>query len=77
MILIYTTNFHHEHASECLIGSAETKNIAIELLDDHTANNKTELSIDDVNNLHNINQTQGHNGDFEYCFKELNKNELM
>jgi hypothetical protein len=78
MYLIYTTDFLHSYASREFQGVFDSKERVIKAI---KKNSKiitgAKLSKDDLFNLQNIDQTQGHEGAYEWVIEEVELNKLV
>ena len=59
VIIVYTTDAHHSHASKDFLAVFSSRQKAIEGCKKHAKENKPILSMSDINNLSAFNQTQG------------------
>jgi len=77
MYTIFKTDNQHSHASKDLIGLAENKEIAIDLIREHAKKENEVLNTNDLFNLNNIEQTQGYKGSGEYSMRNEDLNTLF
>lgn len=76
--LVYTTDFHHSYASRSFRGAFTSKEGAIAEITEQTGMlTGGRLSNDDLFNLQNIDQTQGHQGLYEWVIEKVALNELV
>lgn len=73
----YTTDFYHSYGSRDLITVCHNKATAIGRCREHARSNGPDFDEDDGFNLHNINQTQGYDGEHEYVIEEIGLNKVL
>lgn len=78
MYIVYTTDSYHSCASRGFRGVFDTKEEAIGAITEGTEVITGEmLSDDDLFNLQNIDQTQGHQGLYEWVIEKVPLNEIV
>lgn len=74
---IYKTDVHHSYASRDMIAIATDKGKAIVLIEKQVVKDGDTITPDQVFNLQNYKQTQGHEGDNEFQFEEIKTDVLL
>jgi hypothetical protein len=74
---VYTTDIWHSYASRDTIAIATSLETAIKLCKKHAKESGRKISKDQVFNLRNILQTQGHNDEMEYQIEEMDVDTLL
>lgn len=76
VILIYKTDCWHSYQNRELLAVATSKEKAIQLCLEHSADEGNELNKEQLELLNRINQTQGHTGEGEYVLESVDTDTL-
>lgn len=75
--MVYKTDAHHSYTSRDLIGVATFKSTAIIMCTKKAILEDEEISLEQLDLLITINQTQGYKGDGEFVIEPIEVNKLL
>jgi len=77
VFIVYKTDNHHSYSSRDVIGIGTSKDEAIQICKQQANKENQVINGTQIWNIHNIQQTQGYDGDGEFDYEIIETNKIL